>query len=90
MVVGQLAVTSVEDISKERHIVISDIIPRCEISGFLRGVVDVFDLLRCSRRRLVVRYRRYGITISRPVFTSLTLKDGTDILSRNVRNQPPT
>jgi hypothetical protein len=45
MVVGQLAMGSVEDRWRERHIIINEITPSCEISGFLRGVVDVFDFL---------------------------------------------
>jgi hypothetical protein len=47
MVVGQLAMGSVEDRWRERNIIISEITSRCEISGLLRGVVDVFDFLGC-------------------------------------------
>jgi len=47
MVVRQLAIGSDEDRSRERHIIISEITPSSEISGFLHGVVDVFDFLGC-------------------------------------------
>jgi len=45
MVVRQLAIGSVEDRSRERHKIISEITPSFEISGFFRGVVDVFEFL---------------------------------------------
>jgi hypothetical protein len=65
-VVRQLAIGSVEDRSRERHTIICEITPRCEISGFFRDVVDVFDLPEFSRRRLPVGYRSYGINLSVP------------------------
>ena len=63
-VIRQLAIGSVEDRSRKSHIIISEITPRCEILGFLRGVLDVFELLGCSRCRLAVGYRSYRITLS--------------------------
>lgn len=45
MFVRQLAVGNIEDRPRERRIIISEITARREISGFLRGVVDVFDSL---------------------------------------------
>jgi hypothetical protein len=75
-VVRQLAIGSVVDRSRECHIIISEITPRCEISGFLRGVVDVFDLLGYSRHRLAVGYRSCGIILSVPFSTPWPFKMG--------------
>ena len=89
-VVRQLAIGSVEDRLRERHIIISEITPRCEVSGFLRGVVDVFDLLGCSRRTLAVCYRSYGINLSVPFSPPWPIKMGLICCSEtSVTNHQP-
>jgi hypothetical protein len=60
------------------------------ISGFRRGVKDVFALLGyCAA--FIIGYRRFGTGYrSHPHGSSLILEDGTDTLSQNVGNYQST
>jgi len=64
----------------------------CEVSGFRRAVLDVFTHLGCYTTLFGSYLPKFRDTLSVPSSKgqTMTLEDGTDRLSRNVRKQLPT